>query len=687
MTPLNWSFFTGTPSPVLAWSSANPSAVDFYDSGLAFYSMYYRTGLTKYLTRARYIADRHYSNAMSLNKGLPYRAEGYYSSEGQRQAFRDINLTSVIIRALDGKSGYWTGIRRVCDISYGAGSGAGDREAGYALAFEAACALADPDATQRAKWVARVNTDIAGYEAYRCGGSVGRVCHGRDFGQWITDAWASCGSSFGVLSRNSPAGCERFTKTNWKVRLTNGSPDAEFINGDMTFPPGHQFAGQPFIFGHDSTAGPACIASGSGTTFTCSTAPTTTFYTTGMQILIRLPVTALNPTINIDGLGAKSIVNTNGASILLTGGSDYALWYNGTHFRLIQVLTSFYPRLTTDLGYAKGDDIGRAFHWPEKVDSTHFKLKKFSLATDRASVPYENWPKATGDYHFMLDGAAFVGSRTQPFMMGIIMRGLDFAYEATVQAGSPNATALTLLSDAAQWLINYGYDPLSGGLYFARVTPGCEAESGYGVMPSAISPIPGSCLSDTVGARGLVPEIIGAMAAAYLRETDTTRKATIRTAMVRWMGKIYGKPGYSCTGDYAAYCEDGSYLTLIEETYTRGSFNYDVDKYLGFALGFGGSFAWPSAERHTEWPRVPVPRTASISFRLSDVANTTLVRVTLKDNTGVLVGSPTECASSPCSVTIPDKQAGNLLVKLEYLATPGGPILAASEFQKLQNVE
>jgi hypothetical protein len=193
-------------------------------------------------------------------------------------------------------------------------------------------------------------------------------------------------------------------------------------------------------------------------------------------------------------------------------------------------------------------------------------------------------------------------------------------------------------------------------------------------------------LSDKTGARGLVPEIIGGMAAAYLRETDATRKAAIRTAMVRWMGKIFGKSGYTCTGDYAAHC-DGSYLTLIEETYTRGSFNYDVDKYLGFALGFGGSFAWPSAERHTEWPRVPVPRTASISFRLSDVANTTLVRVTLKDNTGVLVGSPTECASSPCSVTIPDKQAGNLLVKLEYLATPGGPILAASEFQKLQNVE
>jgi hypothetical protein len=314
-------------------------------------------------------------------------------------------------------------------------------------------------------------------------------------------------------------------------------------------------------------------------------------------------------------------------------------------------------------------------------------LKKFSLSPDRASVPYENWPKATGDYHFMLDGAAFVGSRTQPFMMGIIMRGLDLAYEATVQAGSPNATVLTMLSDAAQWLVNYGYDPLSGGLYFARVTPGCEAESEYGEMPSTISPIPGSCLSDTVGARGLVPEIIGAMAAAYLRETNATRKAVIKIAMVRWVGKIYGKPGYSCTGDYAVHCEDGSYLTLIEETYTPGSFNYDADKYLGFALGFGGSFAWPSAERHTEWPRVPAPRTASISFRLSDVANATLVRVTLRDNTGVLVGSQTECKSSPCSVTIPDKQAGNLLVKLEYLSTSGGRILAASEFQKLQNVE
>jgi hypothetical protein len=312
-----------------------------------------------------------------------------------------------------------------------------------------------------------------------------------------------------------------------------------------------------------------------------------------------LPVTAGNPTIDIDGLGPKSILSSIGGAITLQAGMDYGIRYNGTQFREIAIVPMFYPRLTPDLGFAVGDDIGRAFYWPEKVDSTHFKLKMFSLSTDRASVPYENWTKPTGDYQFMLDGAAFVGSRTQPFMMGIIMRGLDLAYEATVQAGSPNATALTLLSDAAQWLVDYGYDPLSGGLYYTRVSPGCEAESGYGVMPATISPIPGSCLSNKNGARGLVPEIVGGMAAAYLRETNASRKAAIKTAMVRWMGKIFGKSGYTCTGDYAAHC-DGSYLTLIEETYTPGSFNYDVDKYLGFAFGFGGSFAWQAAERHPE---------------------------------------------------------------------------------------
>jgi hypothetical protein len=140
-----------------------------------------------------------------------------------------------------------------------------------------------------------LNTDIAGFERWKCGGSGGRNCHGRNLGQWVGDTWASCpGSPGGITSRS---GCTNFTKKGWLVRLTNGSDTAELLNGDLTFPATHPtFASQPIFFGHDSAVGGAtCIASGSGTRFTCSTTPATTAYTNGMLIMIRLPVRAGNP--------------------------------------------------------------------------------------------------------------------------------------------------------------------------------------------------------------------------------------------------------------------------------------------------------------------------------------------------------------------------------------------------------
>jgi hypothetical protein len=280
-----------------------------------------------------------------------------------------------------------------------------------------------------------------------------------------------------------------------------------------------------------------------------------------------------------------------------------------------------------------------------------------------------------------MDISINVGSRTQPFMMGIIMRGLDMAYQATVMDGTPNPIALTLLSDAAQWIINYAYDPDTGGLYFTRTSPGCEAQSNYGEQLQYIAAIPGTCLSDEGGSIALVPEIIGGMAAAYLRETNATRKQAIKDTTIRYMGHLYGKTGFPCYGAYEAHC-DGRYITILEETYTPIATNYEVDKYLGFSYGFGGSFAWQSAEQHTEWPRAPVSRTPSISVRFANFAGTTNVLVELKDQFGQNL-TPLTCSASPCQITTADSTAGNHQYRLIY-RNASNATLSTGQWQALR---
>src|SRR5262245_37626777 len=158
-------------------------------------------------------------------------------------------------------------------------------------------------------------------------------------------------------------------------------------------------------------------------------------------------------------------------------------------------------------------------------------------------------------------------------MMGIALKALFYAYAATVNAGSPNPLALTMLSDAAKWVIDYGYDPRTEGMYYGRTSPGCEQPLAmYGQMSNSLPENPGCSydLASSNTARGLSPEIFGGMAMAYLYEADATRKANIKTVMTRMYAKTYGKRGYACSGAYAPYCGDGYYNKDLEAVYTVG---------------------------------------------------------------------------------------------------------------------
>jgi hypothetical protein len=721
ITAQNWSWFVRpvtTSTPIGAWAAAAPSSVDFYDSALGFYGMYYRTGLTKYLTRARYITDRHYSNATNMNKGFPYRigidcGPGAIVSttcdyaDGDGQEPRDGNFTSVVVRALDGKPEYWNGLRRVCgyyENSANHSGGAGDREHGYATMFIASCALADPDPDFKARWLAELTLQINGYvntvctEANETAGHM-RPCHGRWLGQWVLPTSNTAPGPFG-LGTNAPAGQ---TKTNWTVTMTNGSSVAT-VSAPLTTPttniflkPPAESVEVPVSFGPDQTLGPLCIASGAVGSMTCGTTPATTSYTSGMIIVLRPPTTitgAIAPFVNVDGLGSKAIVAYNGsaswpATIHMTAGMDWAIRYDGTRFVQLPVLSTFYPVTEPGFGFDVSN-VSKVFVWPERLSSTTFRLKEYSLSADRASVPNYVWngcdPGPTCDLDFRWDLALNLGGRVQPFMQSIIMFALDTAYEATVAAGDPDERLPPLISEAAKWMVDYAYDPLTGGLYFSRSGAGCEAASDYGEMPNTIAldalgsfkPLSG-CFSDTGGARAMSAEIGRAMSKAYVREADATRKENIRLWMHKVFGKAYGKVGYDCASDYLPHCHDGSYFTALQLTYDGGAAE---DKYLGFAIGFGGGPTWPAAEQHTEWPRDAPTRTAKIGFRLADAPTATGVRVTLKDQHGTVL-TPVDCATSPCSVTIPDGEAGTYQFTIAY--RNGSTTLVTSQWQRLKN--
>ncbi len=118
-------------------------------------------------------------------------------------------------------------------------------------------------------------------------------------------------------------------------------------------------------------------ASGSGTTYTCSLSPTLTTYTTGMVLNWKVDTTSTtaSPTLNVDSLGAKPVVDFQGnslASAALVSGAGYPIWYDGTHMRC----------MTCGLGGAGG--IGT-------LNKTSLSLPIGEQYTPNAAVVVSSW--------------------------------------------------------------------------------------------------------------------------------------------------------------------------------------------------------------------------------------------------------------------------------------------------------
>lgn len=111
-----------------------------------------------------------------------------------------------------------------------------------------------------------------------------------------------------------------------------------------------------------------CSTSGTGSAYTCGLSPALASYTSGMVLNLKPHVASIGGivTLNIDGLGAVPITRADGTTLLSSGDLVanvlYAIWHDGTSFRMIEAPAASLPsgdsRPACDVSYR-----GRLWHF------------------------------------------------------------------------------------------------------------------------------------------------------------------------------------------------------------------------------------------------------------------------------------------------------------------------------------
>ena len=191
-----------------AFWSYSITPANYYDNVVAFYSLYYRSGLTKYLTAARKLADRFWK-CPEVDRGRTPVFSG-----------RSASVLGLLLRSLDSPPADMTaGIHRVWysigqyigndvnlnrfDYEWGNGELWDVREVGYELNYIAYCAIGDSDATMRTtcqRWLGQAISQLF-QPRRRSDGSWGQPYGRLDSSDPDTNSWTAPTSS--VILTNS----------------------------------------------------------------------------------------------------------------------------------------------------------------------------------------------------------------------------------------------------------------------------------------------------------------------------------------------------------------------------------------------------------------------------------------------------------------------------------------------------
>jgi hypothetical protein len=241
--------------------------------------------------------------------------------------------------------------------------------------------------------------------------------------------------------------------------------------------------------------------------------------------------------------GGGTISVENGSTrVVGTGTKWQESWFKNAYFWVCEHISD-------------GDPV--AYWQPKFISETEIELPR----------PYEG-PTATEK---KWQSAIIVGAGTQPFMMGIVATALNYAYRAT---GNPVARQLAI--DAAYWIKDYGYQPATKGLYYARTYPNCEPISDG--LPGCSYPA-----AAPQGSRFLNGEVFNALAQAYMY----TRDESLKTIADEMYGAVFGNPASGgLTSDRFFVSELGD---------NGWSITASKAKDFGFFFGMGFAAGWPAA--------------------------------------------------------------------------------------------
>ncbi len=283
-------------------------------------------------------------------------------------------------------------------------------------------------------------------------------------------------------------------------------------------------------------------------------------------------------------------------------------------------------------------------------DETWYTATWVSPAEVRLDRPYEGTTRSGSAWQFFF----LVGYGTQPFQMGIVGTAWHYAYRALEKAGSPHATlARKFVLDAASWIRDYGYSPVSKGLYYARVFYNCEPISDS-------TPGCGTGGQGDEDSRFLNSEVMNAFTAAYLLSGDSSYKEQAD----KMFGAMWGKlGGPESDGVYLSTYNDNGWTLVVKKS-----------KDFGFAFGYGFGAGWPAGRLGPA--AEAAGQEVSTSAGLGGVANAVQVRVTLMRPDGSLVQRT--CTELPCTVAA-DQRQGDHLMRIEYLSASGS-VLSASDW-------
>ena len=155
-----------TDADYRSWTDGSAS-VNYYDSVLAFYAMYFRTGMDSYLGYARWLADAWWTSPY-IDRGNATDGQPGWGSLSPRL----YSMIGLYLRAIDqdstagsvGSSTMWPGLRNMTDLSFRYMMGNGViqdlRETAYNDLVVALCAAYDPDATHAAACRSDLNSNV-----------------------------------------------------------------------------------------------------------------------------------------------------------------------------------------------------------------------------------------------------------------------------------------------------------------------------------------------------------------------------------------------------------------------------------------------------------------------------------------------------------------------------------------------